>query len=1234
MMFQRKYQISIVLLLLSIVLSWLTFMNKSGTHDVENIINNFQKDFEKRENSAQILLDDFYLSYMEAGEALSVESQWVKVMHEKYYQKGVVLFKSRADSVLFLSHNALPVNHFRIPQNKNELYHLGNGWYYILGREHENTTFWLASLVKKDYRFKNRFLINTFQSDYSIPDFFEIEKDESLGYPVLNTKGEYVFSLIVPDENMLVYTRGSLWFLSVVFSILALLTIIYLLYSIFRYYIERRKFAGAVILLFSGLFLTRFVMFYFQVPQCFYQGILFTASHYASSIWLPSLGDLLLNTFFTAVFLFVLFAHRKSFPSLNSLKKPASILLCFISVALIAFAADFVIQLLRSLVINSSLSLDVNFIFSPDIYNILGFIIIAGLFISFYFLGGILLELVSRGLRKSFELFAILVISIIILSVIFYFFGKSPWIIWISLFLSSLIYFIKKRTGTFSISFTRLIISFFVFALAGTFSLLIFNNEKEKANRMNLAMRLASEQDPIAEFLFKEMEEEIFSDTILVNLVLQNPYNESEILQYLKTHYFTEFWAKYDIQLTTCAPGEILYFKHFEQEFVCDDYFDFFINQFGRETLSEHFIYLDNHTGRNSYISIISIKSDIDGQILYNLYVEFEARFIPKELGFPELLVDERIDITRNLGNYSYAVYKDDIMTLKFGSFFYSIHASAYDAGMETFVFFESDGYSHLLYNRDKNTQIMVSKPREGVLERIAPFSYLFITLFLFGILVWALVLKVNDEFSFALNFKKRLQFSIIGIVLISVVAIGSASAWFIFNIYKNKNEAIINEKSHSILIELENILAEEPWLDYTYRDFLDPLLLRLSQVFFTDINLFDPDGALLASSRPRVFDEGLISPLIQPVAFNQLKISGKSLFIHNERIGNLEYISTYVPLRNLQGQLIAYINLPYFAQQSELRNEISYFLVAFINIYLLLLLLSVIIAFFISNYVTRPLQIIRNSISRVTFGKSNKKIDWERNDEIGQLISEYNRMIDELAVSAELLARSERESAWREMAKQVAHEIKNPLTPMRLNVQYLQRAWKDRADDWDERLERFAKTMVEQIDNLAVIAAEFSDFAKMPVAKNDVIDLRNFIPEVTDLFKGFDNVKIDTYMPGGTQPLKVSGDKKQLMRVFNNLIKNAIQAYEKEEIARINVKCEKEENYFKVEIQDFGCGIPDELKKNIFQPYFTTKNAGMGLGLAMVKSIIQSFNGHISFESEQGKGTRFIMRIPAVNYD
>jgi len=355
-----------------------------------------------------------------------------------------------------------------------------------------------------------------------------------------------------------------------------------------------------------------------------------------------------------------------------------------------------------------------------------------------------------------------------------------------------------------------------------------------------------------------------------------------------------------------------------------------------------------------------------------------------------------------------------------------------------------------------------------------------------------------------------------------------------------------------------------------------------------------------------------------------------KSFFVQKEQIGSLEYLSAYLPLNNNNNETLAYINLPYFARESELRYEASTFLVTFININLLLLVLAIVIAFSISNYVTRPLQFIRENLSQVKLGKTNQKIDWYRNDEIGNLVKEYNRMIDELEISAELLAKDERESAWREMAKQVAHEIKNPLTPMKLSVQYLQKAYKDRVDDWEERLDGFTNTMIEQIDSLSLIASEFSDFAKLPSNNNSKIELNSFIPDVVKLYKDFDKVKIKLNIQ--EQKMIIYADSKQMLRVFNNIIKNAIQSYNKDETAFIFIECVKEGSQAVIKVKDEGCGIPPEQQDKIFNPYFTTKTGGLGLGLAMVKNIVESFNGAVTFETQTNSGTTFIIRLPLIS--
>ncbi|MBM3434976.1 MAG: HAMP domain-containing histidine kinase, partial [Bacteroidetes bacterium] len=440
------------------------------------------------------------------------------------------------------------------------------------------------------------------------------------------------------------------------------------------------------------------------------------------------------------------------------------------------------------------------------------------------------------------------------------------------------------------------------------------------------------------------------------------------------------------------------------------------------------------------------------------------------------------------------------------------------------------------------------------------------------------------------------------------------------------KNKDALSEKAHSVLIELEHKLAGEIELTPEIGQYLSDLLYKFSLVFFSDIKGYDTEGTLIATSREEIFNKGLLSAKMNPTAFYNMSTNKSSFFIHDESIGDYKFLSAYLPFRNEQNKLIAFLNLPYFAKQEELSSDISTFLVALINIYVILIALAVFIVLVVSRYVTKPIELIKEKISKLKLGKTNEKIEWEKKDEIGSLVDEYNRMVEELAKSADMMAKSEREIAWREMAQQIAHEIKNPLTPMKLSVQYLQKAWDEKAPDWDRRLIRFSQTIIPQIESLSKIASEFSDFAKMPKTDFAKTELNSVIEHSINLFKFSTPVRINFTSP---QKLLVYADKEQLQRVFINLIKNSIQAISVAEQGIIDISVETKDRHHLIRFRDNGKGIPKEQISRIFYPKFTTKTGGTGLGLAMVKSIIQNIKGEITFESDEGIGTTFIIMLP-----
>ncbi len=1223
-----------LLIALALLAAAATFYQfRHTTHDSQGLAEDFQTALHQQERLMRQQLDQFVEGYKQYGTDFLEDSDNLSALKNLYHRKGLVFVVYGEDQMLFWSHNTLPLNGFEPPAKASGASRKANGWYVHKSLSYENKTFAVYFHAKQAFRYQNRFLVNRFH--HSLPDIesqFFLSDREDQGYPVADLDNNHLFSLVLRREAALVHTHQLLYVISLFLAISSFFVFIYFTFRYFSSLFHENKRVLAVSGFIAMVLLVRLLSFLWEIPRVFYEGRMFSPEMYATSDILPSLGDLFLNVSIITIIGYFLFYNFRNIRLVPLNKRWFAGLLSFVLFSLIYLICGLSLYLIEGLVINSHLNLDVNFIFNLDIYSLVGFMIIGLIFFAFFFFSVVLCRLaMSLSPQRSWFWSFCLASFALLMGATWIYHGITP-LLWMLVIAAVVVFELDRHSEIPRKGFATLVISLFLFSIISTFALHRFNEEKDLEKRKTLILQLASEQDPVAEFLFLEIEETLFNDNQLQNLVRRDPYNEMLIYNYLQHHYFYDFWAKYDLQVTVCEPDELLLIKPYFVEMPCAMFFADYIASVGKPTISEKLIYLDNNTGRNSYITRLPVIPPDEAEYTptYHVYIEFDAKFIARDMGFPELLIDESVDINRELINYSYATYKDGFLMNEFGPFVYSVDVSVYQEPAGDFTLFSFDGYSHLMYRKDKDNLLIISRPESTFLEAVAPFSYLFITFFVLVVIFWLLVSRQRPSQLLRMNFRRRVQYSMIAILLLSALSIGGASAWFIYNIYENKNLSFLNEKALSVLLEIEADLADERRLSPDMEFFLYDRLLSYANVFFTDINLYSPEGKLLASSRPRIFEEGLVSRLMNPLAFHAMHREQRSQFIHSERIGKLEYLSAYTPLYNRYNEILAYLNLPYFAKQGELRNEVSYFLVAFINIYLILVVLAIILALFVSNFVTKPLQLIRDNLARLQLGKTNQKISWEREDEIGSLISEYNRMIDELAVSAELLARSERETAWREMARQVAHEIKNPLTPMKLSVQYLEKAWKEKLPGWEDRLERFTKTMVEQIDNMSVIAKEFSDFAQMPASKNNLIDLRVFIPEVLELYKEPEGIDVRLKLPQGEKPMNVYVDKNQLLRVFNNLIKNAIQSYGKGETVHIEVACMRDGDEYIIELTDQGAGIAEEDKYHIFNPYYTTKAKGMGLGLSMVKNIIEGFGGRVWFRSKAGEGSVFSFSLPA----
>ena len=339
----------------------------------------------------------------------------------------------------------------------------------------------------------------------------------------------------------------------------------------------------------------------------------------------------------------------------------------------------------------------------------------------------------------------------------------------------------------------------------------------------------------------------------------------------------------------------------------------------------------------------------------------------------------------------------------------------------------------------------------------------------------------------------------------------------------------------------------------------------------------------------------------------------------------NNSFETSFTYLNDLKLKRIGILKLEFSQDNTEQEKELQEFMYRLTYVYLFMLIIAIALAYFLSSYITRSIKTISDKIHKTRLNKRNEKIEFESgSSEITTLVSAYNRMIDELQESAVKLAQSEREQAWREMAKQVAHEIKNPLTPMRLTVQSFERRFDAEDPNIKEKLKEYSQTLIQQIDVMSSIASAFSDFAKMPTPKREEVNVVEVVKLALEIF----NENYISYSFDEKETV-ANLDKTQLIRIVTNLVTNATQATEGVENPEIKVNVFAVNEMIKITVADNGKGIEKEVEHLIFEPKFTTKSSGMGLGLPMIKKIIEAYQGEIHFASEEGKGTIFTVSLP-----
>ncbi|MBS1660733.1 MAG: GHKL domain-containing protein [Bacteroidetes bacterium] len=969
---------------------------------------------------------------------------------------------------------------------------------------------------------------------------------------------------------------------------------------------------------------------------------LFDPTIYSSSPVLNSLGDLVINAFL--FFWMILFIRRElSDYTIPESEKPWKNWLWIIVGLLLLVVTTFEFaNIVQSLVTDAKISFNVtNFFSLLNNYTFIGFLALAALALGYFFLSQALFQLIGYLIRAlSIVLYIIVAtIGLLLLS----FIKNTDMVeldIFVLIWLLAYVWLMQRRIFfdlRFRLNVSEVLFWLFIFSTSISAVILFENRKNVEDVRKAMAERLGEQADPTSEKMVNIGFGYIDNDFLALNFDrFKDPVSNLAIKDSMISRNFNPYQSKFDTYIYTFDGDEKPLFN--ERPISYDTLNTIFMQQ-GKNTSIPDLKYYEQSFDKYTYIYRKSVRNDTTGKMVGYLFVLSD----PKSYKGNDALVPELFRLkNENLPEY-YAIYSKRELTTDNSDYPFSTHLTDAQIPKEDYTHVRKGAYDELWHRVSDDSYVVVVKRDNSSLEDITLFAYLFsaflILVALFrgaALLIWSRLHWSQLRTYWQMNIRSQIHTTIIFISLFSFVVIGVATIVFFINRYNRNNQDRLSRAMQVMVSEVQSKLSEtggygeKGQLYYRgSRSELQKLIEQTAEVHSADINIYDLEGNLQVSSHLLLYNKGILSKKMHPLAYYNLSQLNTIQFANDEQVGGVPYISIYHPLRDDNGNVYAYLNIPSFTTQDELKEEISNFLVTIINLNAFIFLIAGTIALFLTNRITSSFLLISKKMQEINLGKTNEEIEWGRNDEIGGLVKEYNKMVRKLEESAAALAKSEREGAWREMARQVAHEIKNPLTPMKLSIQYLQKAIDNNSPNVKEMAGGVARTLVEQIDHLSKIASDFSQFANIGNPKKEVFDLHEMLYSLVSLYETTENL-LFKWVPVH-QRIMVYADKTQLNRLFTNLLQNALEACVGKERRVISVSEEIRDESIIIKVTDNGEGVPLEMRNKIFMPNFTTKSSGTGLGLAMSKTIVEQAKGRIWFDTIEGEGTTFYVELPVL---
>lgn len=1085
---------------------------------------------------------------------------------------------------------------------------LGNTFYEIRRKDYNDVVYFALLRIKDHYPYTNKYVKNKFGGFLKIADD-NVDQVEISLYPnsrshlVKDKDGEGLF-YITYGENY--KERGSNYLL-LSFYLLFFLSLFYVYNLLLKNTSSwKRQLLHGVgfILLLMGI---RWFMQTYRLPPTPYRLPIFDQT-INRDIFISSVGDLLLTTFCIFEVLYITLANLKVNYQSSLLKRYKYAFAIGVITAVFCYVNFFNFSL-GLVVEHLDIHLNVAQLIHVGVGSIVAFIAII--------FGGMVILIALYGVTSIFyhlfsfkEMMRITILTCLVLcglSYVFHWYTNY----WDCLFLWTLTFLIAVNRYLVKRDVQRSIYLLAIFLLSVYVVMITkkYEHYKELTQRAGYATDLIIERDFNFEKRLAELNQGILWSGELSSLMDSGDDSAAELL--LKNTLLDLLGYNYSAELVFCRPEDRIISPDHE-EWNCHLYFQQIIQRFGQLIPGTNFYVINLFDSYVTYIGNFSFPG-------VELYLRFDAAKEDEGAGYPQILSRKSTNDGNNAYLYSYGKYVDGRLVSSSGNFVYYKQLKSFGKHSHNIEIIEKDDYSHMLIPVNDQDKLVISLPLNSFALYFMNVLYAFLVCMMIS--SYGLFFNVNQNINFRRGtLKARIKNNIISLVFVLFVILTA------LNIYINTRSFELRHRNKALEL-LKYINKELEHLDcIDWRECPEILstLSKMSELLMIDINIYSENGGLVATSRPEIFQYGFDGYLINPKALKRIQKEGITSYIENEKIGELEYMAAYMPLVLDNGKSYL-LNVPYFAQNDELNLDIIIMVVITVNIAIVVMVLAFVLSGLVAERVTKPLQLLNDKLKKMRFGGKNEKISYGQKDEVGRLVQEYNNMVDKLDESIVQLSRSERESAWREMARQIAHEIKNPLTPMKLNIQFMLRSLHmEDTEKFKERFRKLSDMLIEQIDNMASIASAFSDFAKMSEAHHELFDVGVTVSRCAVLFRN----SVGRLECEVEPELLIFADREQIRRVLVNLLKNAEQSIVEKESGRIWVAAQRKGRQIEIRIEDNGNGIPEEIREKIFEPNFTTKTSGMGLGLAICRRIVESYGGEIMFETELGKGTVFFVRL------